>query len=317
MTSDAGRESNIQHNDMASPERFDDSGEELPRVLRCLFEEHRHLNALVCALERKAKQRGVIKASDYYLLRDIVGYLNDYPDSVHHPTENLMFELLLQREPSRRKSVAGLRRDHESVATETENLLELLDQAIDAPSVPLEKSVRQACLAFVEHQKKHMQFENQKLFPAAMDALSQEDWNRIESHFAKVADPLFGGIVGNTHRLLYEYLVESEGEVAQKFSISRLVSLERLIMAVDVLEKGADTLCTRLGDLGDELSEETRRSLAKSVRPENLFSVFRLPVDYAWFLGRSLLVYSGEATRICSNTARDTLALYTRRDPVK
>jgi len=300
--------------------RPDDKGsnhEELPRVLRCLFEEHRHMTALMRALERKAQQSVSLNQGDYFLLRDIVGYLHDYPDSVHHPTENLLFEILLRREPERKKTVTGLRRDHKSVAAETQNLLELLDQAIDEPDATVEQSVRRACLDFVGHQRKHMQFENQKLFPAAIKALSPADWKQIESHFATVEDPLFGRIVGASHRLLYEYLMDPAGKAAENFSVTRLFSLERLIMTVDVLEKGTDSWCARLKDLGEEVSGETRAAVAKSMKPEGLFTAIELPFKYAAFLGKSMLDCSGDLAIISTNTAKDTLALYMQRNPVK
>ena len=299
-----------------SRDRGDDSHKkELPRVLRCLFDEHRHLNSLMGALERKARQKGKLKAGDYYLLRDIAGYLHDYPDGVHHPTENLLFEILLRREPDRRQAVAGLRRDHQCVAAETQGLLDLLDQAIDEPSREVERSVRQSCLDFAQHQRNHMQFENQKLFPAAIEALSQADWKQIEAHFAAVEDPLFGRVVGNSHRLLYEYLVHPAGKVKERFSVSRLFSLERLIMTAEVLEKGTDSWCARLKDLGGDLSEETRSTVAKSLKPESLVSAFTLPVKYAAFLSKSMLGCSGDLSRISMTTAKDALALYTRRNP--
>jgi hemerythrin-like domain-containing protein len=288
---------------------------ELPRVLRCLFDEHRHLNALMRALERKARQKGRLVAGDYYLLRDIVGYLHDYPDSVHHPTENLLFEILLRREPGKRQAVAGLRRDHKSVAVETQDLLDLLDQAIDEPGKEVERSVRQSCLDFSAHQRKHMQFENQKLFPAAIEALSQADWKQIEAHFAAVEDPLFGRVVGNSHRLLYEYLVHPASKATESFSVSRLFSLERLIMMVDVLEKGSGSWCARLKDLGENVTEETRAAVARSLKPESLVSAITLPAKYAAFLGKSMLDCSGDLSRISTTTAKDALALYTRPDP--
>jgi len=321
VTFDAGNSSGASGGEGYEPaDRPEDKGsndKELPRVLRCLFEEHRHLTALMRALERKARQGGSLNQGDYYLLRDIVGYLHDYPDSVHHPTENLLFEILLRREPDRKKTVTGLRRDHKSVATETQNLLDLLDQAIDEPTAKVEQSVRKSSLDFVGHQRKHMKFENQKLFPAAIEALSPADWKQIESHFAAVEDPLFGRVVGNSHRLLYEYLVNPAGKAAENFSVTRLFSLERLIMMVDVLEKGTGSWCARLKDLGEEVSGETRTTVAKSLKPESLISAIELPVRYAAFLGKSMLNCSGDLARISTTAAKDTLALYTRRNPIQ
>lgn len=277
---------------------------EIPGVLRCLFEEHRHLTALMHALERRVRQAGSLKVGDYYLLRDIVGYMHDYPDQIHHPTENRLFELLLQRQPSRRKAVNRLRSDHEAVAKETQDLLDLLDEAIDEQTAERERAVRKACEAFVSHQRAHMQFENREMFPAAIDSLLPADWKQIESHFAAVDDPLFGQVVGNRHRLLYEYLMSPAARVSEKFTGSRLFSLESLIMTVDALEEGTVSWCSRVKDLGEDVSEETRAVVAKSLRPESLGSAIVLPINYAAFLGKSLFDCSGDLLRIYSTTVK-------------
>jgi hypothetical protein len=126
---------------------------------------------------------------------------------------------------------------------------------------------------------------------------------------------LFGRVVGNSHRLLYEYLVHPAGKAKERFSVSRLFSLERLIMTADVLEKGKEYWCARLKDLGDNLSEETTAAVARSLKPEGLVSAFTLPVKYAAFLGKSMLGCSGDLSRFSMTTVKDTLALYTRRNP--
>jgi len=318
MTFDAGINGNIPDGEL--DERAAGSGinkiadRDLPAVLCCLFQEHRHLAALMRALERRVRQAGSLEAGDYYLLRDIVGYLHDYPDSVHHPTENLLFEKLLKREPSAKKSVAGLRRDHKAVAVETMGLLELLDKAIERPGKQLEQAVRRDCLAFIEHQRKHMQFENQKLFPAAIESLSDEDWRQIEVHFALVEDPLFGRVVENSHRLLYEYLVNPAAMATEGFSVSRLFSLEHMILTAEMLEKTSTSSCARLKELGLLVSGETRSAISRSLKPENLGSALFLPIDYATFVARSLLDCSADLAKISTSTVKDTLAIFTGRN---
>ena len=279
----------------------------LPRVLRCLFEEHRHLAALLRALEGKAQKKGRLNTGDYYLMRDIVGYLHDYPDHVHHPTENRLFEKLLQREPSRKKAVKRLRDDHRAVAHETQTLLNLLDQVIEDSTRDKEKAVRMSCEAFISHQRAHMQFENQEMFPAAIDSLSPADWKQIEIHFEAADDPLFGQIVGSKHRLLYEYLMSPAAQASGKFQVSRFFSLERLILTVDALEEGTGTWCNRIKNLGEDVSQETRALVTKSLKPESLTSVIGLPVNYAAFLGKSLFDCTGDLVQIYSSTVKKSV----------
>lgn len=296
--------------------RKDDGGDSgIPQVLRCLFEEHRHLTALTRALEKKAQQSAPLGTGDYYLMRDIVGYLHDYPDHVHHPTENRLFELLKKRMPSKAPAVKRLLNDHRAVAQETQTLLDLLDQAIEESSGEREQVVRLACGAFVRHQRAHMQFENLEMFPAAIDALTASDWKQIEKYLEAVDDPLFGRIVGKEHRLLYEYLLDPVNKASDRFTVSRLFSLELLLRSVDIMEQGHSSWWMRINELASEVTDETRQVVGKALKPKGLGAAIGLPLNYAAFLGKSLFDCGGDLFRISTTTAKDALALFSERSP--
>ena len=288
---------------------------DIPLVLRCLFEEHRHLSALARALEKKTQQEGPLGPADYYLMRDILGYLHDYPDHVHHPTENRLFDLLKKRVPSQAPAVKRLLGDHQAVERETQALLDLLDQAIEENDRATERAVRQACLAFVSHQRAHMHFENQEMFPAAIDALTAADWKQIETYFEAVDDPLFGRTVGKNHRLLYEYLLDPVNKASESFTVSRLFSLELLLRSVDIMEQGHHSWWRRVGKLGSDVTGETRQIVNKALKHTSFGSVIGLPLNYAAFLGKSLFDCSGDLLKISAVTAKDTLALFGKRHP--
>lgn len=304
-----------QEDPLAAPDGHYDELENPPEVLRCLFEEHRHLGALVNALEHRAGQSGRLGSADYYLMRDIVGYLHDYPDKVHHPTENLLFEKLLVKEPSMVYFVKRLRRDHDTVAQETAELQQLLEEAIEEPDDEKEDAVREASKVFVAHQRTHMSFENREMFPAAIDTLSQEDWEEIEAHFAAVDDPLFGRIVGSRHRILYEYLMNPADRASEQFTVSRLFSLERLIMTVEVVETSVEMSCASLRNLGESVFEETGSALARALKPESPLAVLGMPLKYASSISRSILVCGGDLFGIFASAAKNTFDIYYSRHP--
>jgi hemerythrin-like domain-containing protein len=288
---------------------------DIPLVLRCLFQEHKHLSALARALEQKAQQAAPLGRGDYYLMRDILGYLHDYPDHVHHPTENRLFDLLKKRVPSQAPAVKRLLSDHQAVEQETQSLLDLLDQAIEESSRERERAVREACAAFVSHQRAHMQFENQQMFPAAIEALTAADWKQIEKYFEATDDPLFGQTVGKKHRLLYEYLLDPVNQATGRLAVSRLFSLELLLRSVDIVEQSHSSAWRRINQLGAEMTGETRQALNRALKPASLGSFIGLPFNYAAFLGKSVIDCSGDLLRISAATAKDTLALFSERDP--
>jgi hemerythrin-like domain-containing protein len=178
------------------------------KVVDRLLDEHRCFNGLVRVLEsRSSKHPGM---ADYYLLRDIVGYVHDYAERVHHPTEDLLARKLLLRKPGAKRLVERLQREHDSASMATRKLLDQLDELIEKPAAERTRAVRKACIAFAAHQRAHMRFEDDKLFPCAAASLSSADWRTIEARLFANDDPLFGRKIGARHRVLYEYLMAHE-----------------------------------------------------------------------------------------------------------
>jgi len=281
----------------------------LPEVMDCLVQEHRHFRELLDVMAERSRQRGKLGVGDYCLLYDIVSYLHDYPEEIHHPTEDRLFTRLLERDDSRAEEVATLRHDHENIGEETGRLQRELSAAIDDPSAANEKNVRKVCSEFVAHQMKHMVFENDVLFPEAIDRLQPEDWQDIEAYFAAVDDPLFGKVVGKQHRLLYEYLVHPMEEATQKYTTSGISSLERFARTTDVIERGAGAVAQRLQFHRNALSKRSRITLARSVRPESVKSALLLPMEYSLFVGKTVLNCGVDVLRICAETVGQARAI--------
>jgi hemerythrin-like domain-containing protein len=276
--------------------------ERLPAVLRCLFEEHRHMEALTRVLTDKASQSENLEPGDAYLLRDVVAYLHDYPDQVHHPTENLLFEAVVKRDPGLQGIADHLREDHAAAAALTQSLLALLDRLIEAPGEANEQAVRSASLEFARRQRAHMRFENNELFPVAIDCLSRSDWQSIERHFERVEDPLFGRTVASRHRLLYEYLLGHADRAESGLAGIQQLGLERLMLSAGSIEEGIESGFARVLQLGDEVVSGTRSSLAQAVQPESVGKAVTLPARYSLFLARSVLGCGKDLGRIWVGT---------------
>jgi hemerythrin-like domain-containing protein len=289
----------------------------VPPVLRCLFEEHRHLAALIQLLIEKVSRPGTLGRGDLYLLRDVVGYLHDYPDEVHHPTENLLFERVVRRNPDMEGAAARLREDHAAISAETGRLLELLDRLIEKHRGDTEQEVRSACLDFAGKQQAHMRFENSEVFPAAMESLSRSDWREIERHFAGADDPLFGRAVAGRHRLLYEYLLGPADRAEPAIAGIQLLGLERMMLTAESLEQGARSWWARVGELGDEVLLESRSTFSQAIHPSGLGSAVTLPARYSMFLARSFLDCGRDLGRIWMGTVVNAVKAFGTGDAAR
>jgi len=276
----------------------------LPPIMACLAGEHRHMTALARLLEQRARQARGLNRGDYYLMRDIVGYLHDFPDGVHHPTEDILFRRLESRRPDLASEVNAARADHRTLSEETARLLDVLESAADGPSTETERTIRARSQALAVHQRRHMAFEQRKLFQAALADLQPSDWKVLSRRAGLHEDPLFGERVDARHRTLFEFLLETDRSLPATATASVIAAQERLIVAIDALEQGASASLAALGRAASGLNRETRRHLTGERRPSSLPGLAAWPLSYglslgrtAWDCGRSLVEIYAATTR--------------------
>ena len=202
----------------------------LPAAIVTLNDEHRYMNLLIETLDEHVENIDTAGTGDYFLMQDIVRYLHDYPDKVHHPTEDLMFDKLVRRDPGSDKKVARLKRDHDRLSKQTARLLELLEIAANARSPKAADDVRSASSTYIGSLKRHMRVEESDLFPSAVRCLTHMDWNSIEANLEANQDPLFGGEVGRDYRALYEFFSDRANTLSQRLTSSGFLQLDGLIV---------------------------------------------------------------------------------------
>ncbi len=283
-------------------------------VMDRLIAEHRALTALMHELERVAGQRGPLQAGDYCLMRDIVAYVHDYTDNVHHPTEDFVFTRLLAHRPAARPMVVRLRRDHEAVTRETKTLFGRLDAIAIERASGRRAAVLKSCKDYAARQQAHMQLENEEFFPAALRSLTASDWRVIAANFLVADDPLFGTVVSRRHRVLYEYLLDP-GAMTRRIDgtgIWRSPRAHRRTATI-VYQSGRKSLA-RVLEFWKAVGTQTRHTYAQALQPKSLPSALVLPLTYATELGKSVAACSVDLYTIGRTTAQRTLANYSTQD---
>lgn len=281
-----------------------------PEPLNRLQADHLRFRELVAVIERKSRLEGFLRAGDYYLLRDILAYLHDYPLHIHHPVENRLCELLLEKRPSTGKTLMPMVNDHGQLEGETRTLLKLLDRAIDGPNGELEAEIRTCCATYAANQLAHMDREEQKLFPLARKLLTGIDWANIEQDLMADQDPLFGAIIDNRFRLLHEFLIETPDEDYEKRARSLIFSTERAMQAVTVVGGGFRACRGQIRAFGSTVRREARNALSQLRNPDGTDSRLLLPARFTGTIGKSLASHCREVLGIATATARDTLELH-------
>jgi hemerythrin-like domain-containing protein len=273
--------------------------------MACLAQEHRHMSALATLLEQRAQSPKTLTHGDYCLLRDVVGYLHDFPDGVHHPTEDALLERLAHRRPDLADGLAKIRIDHTRLSDETAGLLALLENGAGNATVDHEQEVRSRVVAFADHQRRHMAREQRSLFQVALTDLRPTDWKALSRRSDLHKDPLFGERVRKRHRRLFEFLLDP-GDSVPRSAASAIEAQERLVVALDALERGAAAGFATLGRAAAELGEEARGFLAAAQPPATLYGLLAWPWRCGLSAGRAAWGCSETLAALCTAAAQET-----------
>lgn len=283
----------------------------LPAAIVTLSDEHRYMNLLVETLDEHLEQMKGLSPGEYFLLQDIVRYMHDYSDKVHHPTEDLMFDKLVKRKPNRKQDVARLRRDHRFLEKNTSDLMKLLGKAAKSRAPEDLESVRDTAGKYTTRLRQHMQFEEDELFPSATRCLASKDWRDIEAHLDAAADPLFGETVQRDYRALYEYFSDRSASLSRKVTNFEFLQLDNMIVSADVIESGIAEMWNMLQEHSSSLEEGYRTVAAKSADGRGVAAALTLQAAYAGLVGKTALAAGTDAAGIYFRTLKNaTVSLF-------
>ena len=161
------------------------------RVMARLEKDHVRIARVLENLER------VLVTDDdsdtnWEIVADIISYLQEYPDTVHHPVEDQLFDLVLDKglTPAERELVHTNLAQHAQIISATAQLARDIQQILNDIVVPLPQ-LQAHFQDYLELQRAHMRNEVHHLFPLAERQLEAEDWQDIAQQITAHADPLF------------------------------------------------------------------------------------------------------------------------------
>jgi hemerythrin-like domain-containing protein len=146
------------------------------------------------------------RVPDFDLLRLIAEYILEYPELVHHPLEDAVFEQFIKRVPTVNPFIGHLGREHSELSKLTRRFAAAISNAardIELPRERLESLTRKYLLA----NRMHMETEERHFFPEAVANLTDENWVDIEKNISQALDPLFGKRVVEAYLALHKRIV--------------------------------------------------------------------------------------------------------------
>ncbi len=165
----------------------------MARSIDIIRSEHRALAAVLSAF--KAVVEGVEHkqfAPDFALLSAMLVYIDEVPEKLHHPKEDLyLFERLKRCSPQAAALIAKLEREHTEGYALTQELSRALIryQGTGAAGFP---QFRDCVARYLDFNWRHLNCEEDELLPLARRDLTPEDWSAIDAAFAANFDPWSG-----------------------------------------------------------------------------------------------------------------------------
>ena len=158
-------------------------------VIEQLRAEHLGMAQLLAILET---QVGLIEGAgepDYPVIEDIVLYFLDFPDTCHHPKEDLIAARLLEMAPERAAPLLGLADAHRDAAVLTAKVAAVLGSVLNEEIVPRARIIG-TVQAFIAAQRLHMQMEDEIFLPLAAALLGDAELAGLASAVFEHGDPL-------------------------------------------------------------------------------------------------------------------------------
>ena len=129
------------------------------------------------------------EAPDYAFMQNIVVYIQEYPEQIHHHLEDMIYSILLERADGV-EFVQELISEHTQLEVVARELRESLESS--PRSAASDEKLKKQLSKFLVWQRQHIYTEESEVFPLAQSVLTQKDWKRLQYMMPILDDPICG-----------------------------------------------------------------------------------------------------------------------------
>jgi hemerythrin-like domain-containing protein len=147
-------------------------------IIEILGEEHRNIQKLLRVMEQELNVFDRGERPDYEVFGAIIEFFKKYPDSCHHPKEDIIYEKFKARDPGRAASIADLQAEHREGAVRLRRVAQAIESVLNDQEL-LRQNVDRIIRDFIDNERKHIALEDEVIFPAIVDTLQPGDWADI------------------------------------------------------------------------------------------------------------------------------------------
>ncbi len=152
-------------------------------IIEVLHQEHRNIEKLLRVLEQELSVFGRGDRPDYEVVLAVIDYFKDYPNSCHHPKEDIIVEKLKARDAVAATSIGDLEAEHREGARRLRRVAQVIEHVLNDQDLS-RQTIDDIIRDFISHERQHMAMEERVVFPAVLNALRPEDWADIALQLA-------------------------------------------------------------------------------------------------------------------------------------
>jgi len=147
-------------------------------IIAILRQEHRNIEKLLLVMEQELTVFDRGERPDYEVFGAIIEFFKNYPDTCHHPKEDIIYEKFRTRDRGRAASIADLEAEHREGAVRLRRVAQAIDSVLNDQEL-LRENVDRIVRDFIDNERKHIALEDEVIFPAIVDTLQPADWADI------------------------------------------------------------------------------------------------------------------------------------------
>lgn len=152
--------------------------------------DHRNMAVVLDLLDNVIAEMEAGNDPDFELFDEIMRYMTIYPDAVHHPKEDVVYEKLREKRPDLSEDLAHVPDDHRRLA-ELGALLRADVEAVNAGAAVRREKMIEDTAAYSRFLREHMQWEEDDLFKRIDLMLDAEPYKVDVSSIEHIKDPVF------------------------------------------------------------------------------------------------------------------------------
>ena len=160
------------------------------RALEELRVERRNMRKFLDLLQQQVELIAEDRQPDGELLLEIAEYFRAIPDLLHHPKEESILRRVVRRNSAAADDLAALEAAHEEGSRELARFSRAVVRLLLEPGTSRDAFLNVA-LAFLEHERRHLVWEDQRFFALVEQSLTPTDWAEIDTALASFTFPAF------------------------------------------------------------------------------------------------------------------------------